>query len=276
MNKFFVLFLGVLSLSVSSAQTVSSQKNTWQLFTYDIGNVFQGMGHAYSRPLHWEGKDWSTFGGVSAATGLLFLFDQPTSDFFRRQRSDIPDFLVDYGTSYGKPEYNYMLTGGVYLTGLFTKDKKLRRTGVLLISSASTAGLLQLLVKYPFGRARPTSGKSKDTFDPFSGDREFHSFPSGHTILSFTNAYAIAKQFKNPWLKAGIYTVGIIPGLSRLWRGDHWLSDVAFGVAVSIFTVESIDRYLDKKYDEKYNDEGKKVSWNLNFGPGQLGVRMQF
>ena len=131
-------------------------------------------------------------------------------------------------------------------------------------------------MKYPFGRARPTSGKSKDTFDPFSGDREFHSFPSGHTILSFTNAYAIAKQFKNPWLKAGIYTVGIIPGLSRLWRGDHWLSDVAFGVAVSIFTVESIDRYLDKKYDEKYNDEGKKVSWNLNFGPGQLGVRMQF
>lgn len=169
-----------------------------------------------------------------------------------------------------------MITGAVYFTGLFTKNEKLRRTGVLLVSSASAAGLFQQLTKSVIGRARPVSGKSKDTFDPFNSHRDYHSFPSGHTMLAFTNAYAIAKQFKNPWLKAGIYTVGLIPGISRLWEGQHWLSDVALGVAISIFTVESIDRYLDRKYEQKYNDQTKKVSWNLNFGPGQVGFVARF
>ena len=95
-------------------------------------------------------------------------------------------------------------------------------------------------------------------------------------MLAFTNAYAISKQFKNPWVKAGIYTLGAIPGFSRLWDGQHWLSDVAFSFIVSIVTVESIDRYLDKKYSEKYNDQQKAVSWNLNFGPGTIGLSIGF
>ena len=252
-------------------------KTMWQHFTYDLGNVFQGIGYSYSRPLHWKGNQWATFGGIAAGTGLIYLVDEPTSEYFRGIKDDVPKLIRDYGLEYGSPENNYMLTSAVYLTGLFTKSKKLRRTGVLLIASASSAGLLQQILKSAVGRARPLSGYSADTFDPmWGGDRDFHSFPSGHTILAFTNAYAIAKQFRNPWVKAGIYTVGLVPGVSRLWEGKHWLSDVAFSVAVSIFTVESIDRYLDTRYDEKYNTEGKEVSWDLNFGMNQIGLTLRF
>lgn len=100
---------------------------------------------------------------------------------------------------------------------MITKNEKLRRTGVLLISSAISAGLLQQVLKSVVGRARPVANLGKDTFDPFNSSRNFHSFPSGHALLAFTNAYAIGKQFKNPWVKAGIYTVGAIPGISRVW-----------------------------------------------------------
>ena len=162
------------------------------------------------------------------------------------------------------------------MVGLATKNEKLRRTGVLLVASATSAGLLQQVLKSVAGRARPVADLGKDTFDPFNSNRNFHSFPSGHALMAFTNAYAIGKQFKSPWVKAGIYTVGAIPGISRLWDGQHWLSDVLFSWALSIATVECIDRYLDRKYDQKYNDRFKKVSWNLNFGPGTLGVSMQF
>ncbi|MET6991199.1 hypothetical protein [Sediminicola arcticus] len=51
---------------------------------------------------------------------------------------------------------------------------------------------------------------------------------------------------------------------------------MAISVAISIFTVESIDRYLDSKYDQKYNDQTKDMSWDLNFGPGTMGVTLRF
>ena len=270
-----LLLFGLTSVFCQTANN-SSNATTWQLLKYDVGNVFSGIGYSYSRPLHWKGKQWGTFGLLSAGTGILYIFDEETSDFSRNQKDGIPKFIRNYGTHFGSPQYNYMFTGGVYLTGLFTRDEKLRRTGVLLIASASSAGLLQQLTKSLIGRARPVSGKTKDTFDPFNSSRNFHSFPSGHTMLAFTNAYAIAKQFKNPWIKAGIYTVGLVPGVSRLWDGEHWLTDVALGVAISIFTVESIGRYLDSRYSEKYNQQEKKVSWNLNFAPGQLGITARF
>jgi len=276
--KKIVILLVLICFPLLNAQNVSndSTETRWNMFTYDVGNMFKGIGHSYARPFHWEGKQWAQFGAVVGGTGLVYLADDNTSRFIRNNREGIPKFIRDYGELYGSPENNYLATSGVYFAGLITKNEKLRRTGVLLISSATSAGLLQQVLKSVVGRARPLAELGKDTFDPFNSSRNFHSFPSGHALLAFTNAYAIAKQFKNPWVKAGIYTIGAIPGISRVWDGQHWLSDMVFAFAISIATVESIDRYLDKKYDEKYNNQQKIVSWNLNFGPGQMGVTINF
>ncbi|MEM9141504.1 MAG: phosphatase PAP2 family protein [Bacteroidota bacterium] len=274
-----LLIVGILQSQDSDTDDAPSDahQNRWQMFSYDMGNIFLGIGHAYSRPLHWKGEQWRNFGLTLAGTGVAYLFDDAVSDAFRDIREDVPEFIRTYGAEYGSPTYNYMLTGAVYFTALGFKDEKLRRTGVLLISSATAAGFLQQVLKSAVGRARPLSEKNKDTYRPFwSGGKDFHSFPSGHAILAMTNAHAIAKQFRSPWVKAGIYTLGGIPAISRLWEGKHWLSDVVFSVAVSIFMVESIDRYLDSKYDQKYLENAKKVSWNLNIGIGQIGVTGRF
>lgn len=79
-------------------------------------------------------------------------------------------------------------------------------------------------------------------------------------------------------MKAGIYTVGAIPGIIRIVDRFHWISDVAFSTVVSIFIVESVDRYLDKKYSKKYNDIAKKSNfeWDLQLGLGQVGVVVRF
>ena len=257
---------------------LDKKDNLWNNFTYDMGNVFGGIGHAYSRPFHWKGNDWANFGYLAGGTLALFTVDDELDEWADGFRDDIPDFLVDYGNEYGSPENNYMLTGGVYLAGLFTKNEKLRRTGVLLIASATAGGFLQQVSKRIIGRARPKSGESSSTYDPFNLNRVFNfdSFPSGHAMLAFTNAYAIAKQFKSPWVKAGIYAVGSIPALARVTDRFHWVSDVVFSTVLSIFIVESIDKYLDSKYEEKYNDQQKKLSWNLNFGPGTMGIAVRF
>ena len=239
-----------------------------------------GMGYAYSRPLYWKKKQFTHFGYIAAGTTSLYFIDDNVDRWADGWRGDVPRWLVNYGNDVGSPNNNFMLTGAVYLAGLFTENPKLRRTGVLLISSASAAGLMQQITKRIIGRARPKANVGKDVFDPLHFDRvyDYDSFPSGHVMLGFTNAYAIAKQFKSPWVKAGLYTIGSIPGLSRIIDRFHWFSDVAFSTALSIFIVEAVDRFLDNKYDQKYNPIKKeqKVVWDLKVTPQTFGVVMNF
>lgn len=262
------------------ALNFKKDRNLWQAFTYDLGNMAGGMGYAYSRPLHWKGNQFKNVAYVAAGTSALYLVDDHIDNWANNWRGDVPRWLTDYGNEYGSPNNNFMLTGAVYLTGLFTKNPKLRRTGVLLISSASASGLLQQISKRIVGRARPKADVGKGTFDPLHFDRVFNydSFPSGHVMLGFTNAYILAKHFDSPWIKAGLYTVGSLPGFARIVDRFHWISDVVFSTALSIFIVEAIDRYLDRKYDEKYNDKrkAKKVAWDLQFTPQSFGVVMNF
>lgn len=286
MKKTFFILLLTVCVFKSFCQTqkinlnLDANRNFWQKFTYDLGNMAGGMGYAYTRPLHWKKKQFTNFGYVAAGTTAFYFIDDNVDNWANGWRGDVPRWLVDYGNDVGSPNNNFMLTGAVYLTGLFTDNPKLRRTGVLLISSASAAGLLQQVSKRIIGRARPRIDVGKAKFDPFHIDRVFNydSFPSGHVMLGFTNAYAIAKHFKSPWIKAGLYTIGSIPGLSRIIDRFHWISDVAFSTAISIFIVEAIDRFLDTKYDEKYNmiKKEKKVVWNLQVTPRTFGVSMNF
>lgn len=286
MNRILLFLFFILFNSFTYCQdnkvnfNLDSDRNLWQKFTYDLGNIAGGMGHAYSRPFHWKKKQWGNFGYVAAGTLALYTIDDNVDTWANGWRDDVPNWLVDYGNEYGGPNTNFRLTGAVYLVGLFTKNPKLRRTGVLLISSASAAGLLQQISKRIIGRARPRANVGKDVFDPFHIDRVYNydSFPSGHTMLGFTNAYVIAKHFDNPWIKAGLYTIGSIPAFSRIVDRFHWFSDVVFSTALSIFIVETIDKYLDKKYDEKYNEvrKEKDVTWNLQFTPQTIGISMNF
>lgn len=283
-NVIIILFFCVTSLSFGQTDRLPldfrQDKTRWQNFTYDLGNIFGGVGHAYSRPFHWKGEQWTNFAYVSAGTASLFLIDDEFNQWADGFRSDVPRWLANYGNDVAAPGNNYMLTSAVYAVGLFTDNEKLRRTGVLLISSATATGFFQQVIKRIIGRARPRSGDKSNVFDPFHFRRvkDYDSFPSGHAMLAFTNAYAIAKQFDNPWVKAGIYTVGMIPGFIRIVDRFHWISDIAFSTVFSIFVVEAIDKWLDKKYAKKYNDKRteSKLSWDLSISPRGVGVVMRF
>lgn len=244
----------------------------WQALKYDGGSILGGIGHAYTAPLHWKEGNWITFAGAVAGNGMLWLADEEANNYLMRQGKDAPDWLMDSGFYFGKPQYNYTLTAGIYLAGFISNNARIRKTGVLLISSATAAGLIQSVLKNAAGRARPSAGVGAFTFKPFSKEESYHSFPSGHTILSFTTAYAISKQFENVWLKSGICALGLITPASRLLTGAHWLSDVGVGIALSVATVESIDKYLNRQrhYDPVMSK--KKISWNLQFTSKTIGM----
>jgi len=271
LKNLVLLILIVFTYNIQSQNDSLTRGNRiWNTLKYDGVSVFKGVGNAYTQPLRWQKDDFITAGSLIAGTGLLYLADNEAQRYFSKQAESVPQILQDFGWYFGSPQNFFMVSAGIYGIGLLTNNEKVKYTGVLIISSAIASGLFQTVAKTAFGRARPNDGDRND-FKPFSREAGFHSFPSGHAILSFTMAHAIAKQFDNFWVKAGIYAIGSIAPISRLWENAHWLSDVGFGIAFSIIIVDGVDNFM--KRTKRYEfQRPKQISWRLKMGYGTLGV----
>nr|WP_322625062.1 phosphatase PAP2 family protein [uncultured Flavobacterium sp.] len=249
-------------------------------FAYDMGSIYRGVLFTYSRPAHWQKDDFITAGAFLGSSAFLTLADESMADYFSKQGKKVPEGWHKAGWYMGKPQYNYTFTLGFYAAGLITKNQKIRRAGVVMITAATTGGLLQTVFKQVAGRARPSAGVSHMSFKPFSKEEAYHSFPSGHTILSTTVFYSLSKQFSNPWVKAGFYTAGLLTPASRMWDNAHWISDVFVGAGIGIICVESAERFL--KLNERYAADRaagvkeKKISWNIRAGYNQIGITGTF
>ncbi|MBC3759721.1 phosphatase PAP2 family protein [Hyunsoonleella sp. SJ7] len=249
------------------------KKTTFSLLKHDTKQTARSVAHAFTRPVYWKGNDFGKLGILLAGTASLSLADEEGRRFFKRQQEDFPGVVRDFGWYFGSPQNYFMANAGLYGFGLFTKNEQIRKTSVLIISSSVTSGFLQSFLKTAVGRERPGEAEDPFGFKLFSSQGRFHSFPSGHTVLSMTMAHALAKQFENIWVKVGIYSViGAIPPISRLIDGAHWLTDVGFSVALSIIVVDSIDRFLFSSEAYEYKKPPKKIAWNLRFGPNTIGV----
>lgn len=259
--------------STSTDSVPDSQESIPHLFKDDLLRGLGGFSNAFIQPLRWEKEDWFIAGGVAAGTLLLYSFDQQSSDFFIRNKQDVPQFLREAGNQ-ATPEHFFMLNGAIYMTGLIMKNEDIRDTGVLLLTSSAAASLMLATGKWVVGRARPYTDNGKNAFDLFSTSADWHSFPSGHALLSVTTAYAIGKKIKNPWLKAGVYTLGMVGPVSRLWEGAHWLTDVGLSIALGVAVVEGVDNYLNRLQEQ--GKSGKDIRWNFQLGLGVVGITGRF
>lgn len=98
-----------------------------------------------------------------------------------------------------------------------------RRREALWLSSTVVGGmLLNLALKQIFAAPRPDLLPHLDIVTSYS-------FPSGHAVgnLIFFGAIAMLGRRRADWIVAAIYIVGI--GVSRVWLGVHWPSDVLAG-----------------------------------------------
>jgi undecaprenyl-diphosphatase len=116
-----------------------------------------------------------------------------------------------------------------------------RRGALLVIVTMAGAGLLDTMLKQTFARARPAA-----FFDypvPVS-----HSFPSGHAFFaaSFFGGLAvlISGRVRNRALRAVIWVIALglilLIGLSRVYLGVHYPSDVFAGYAAAVVWVAGV------------------------------------
>jgi membrane-associated phospholipid phosphatase len=126
-------------------------------------------------------------------------------------------------------------------------DLGLHGSEAILVGLVVTGGLKVLA-----GRARPYLGREDaHNFGLLRGwgNRDYASFPSGHTLIAFAAAAAVTEETRRYWPNAvwGIGTVmyggAALSGWSRMYDNQHWMSDVVVGGAMGIFAGRKIVRF---------------------------------
>jgi undecaprenyl-diphosphatase len=159
-------------------------------------------------------------------------YDQVIFDFLSNTASDyMTDFML-FITRFGA-EYVVFLMLSLVLVFLFFDRLK---EALLLLIATGGAFFLNAFVKDIIDRTRPIVGIPVI-------QAEGYSFPSGHAMISIcfygVLIYLAFKYIKNIKLKYLIYLIlGLLIlfiGLSRVYLGVHYLSDVLGGFSLGIF-----------------------------------------
>ena len=110
--------------------------------------------------------------------------------------------------------------------------------------------LTNVLLKHLVARTRPWL--LAEGLLPLVAEGDPNSFPSGHTSASFAAAVALWQTVDRKWAKWAVMAAAVLMGLSRLYVGVHFPSDVIAGVLVGCFcgwAAVKILRTLETKTD---------------------------
>lgn len=268
---FFALF-SFVSTTVNAYEEVTADSAIAKPKRNDIIRFADASIHTLISPVRWKGKDWLKMGGVVGGTALLTLVDKPVRSFWQKRDSKVWDGVERAGFHYGKPYAAFIMTGGFYLTGVVIKNEWARETGLMLAAAYLTGGAVQTFMKTAVGRARPGTGVGPWRFDPFSPDPGYHSFPSGHIQIATISAVILAHRVESPVLKAAFYGTAGVTLVSRMYSDAHWLSDMAFGGAISWFCAQSVIKRMEQNKNTNLFRRKDKITWN--FSPSMQGFTL--
>lgn len=165
---------------------------------------------------------------VVEADGVAVL-DQPALDQAVAWRSPGLDRAVTAYTDVGGPIGMPLLT----LAAVAVMVWAWRSWTPVVLLVLATAGSLALTIagKDLVGRARPPRMFAVPPYESSP------SFPSGHTlnatVIAAVVVYLLLRKVRRPWVRVGAVVLGVAfmltMGLSRVFLGHHWLSDVVMG-----------------------------------------------
>ncbi len=120
-----------------------------------------------------------------------------------------------------------------------------RRPILAYLLTLSISGILGWLIKFLIQRPRPF-----ETLNiPSNITTNLSSFPSGHTLMFFSIIPVMSKNF--PKIKGLFWTIAILVGVSRIYLGVHYFSDVLAGAIIG-YAIGWICMKCGEKYGWSY------------------------
>ncbi|WP_066726382.1 phosphatase PAP2 family protein [Desulfuromonas sp. DDH964] len=187
---------------------------------------------APERPALWSSDETLLLLGGLAGAGVVSLWDENLSRKAENNQAAPFEELASGFNLVGHPVACFGLAGATWGYGLWTEDTEIVQTGRQATAAVVAAELATLALKAATGRERPDNSASSGAFHPFSLEREADSFPSGHTAGAFALAAVFARHAHTPAASWGYYSLAGLVGLSRVYAGDHWASDVVAGAVI--------------------------------------------
>ena len=189
----------------------------------------------------------ANYATVSAAAGVIFF---ALAVWIARQGTNVPEidrqihnWVMSHRT-HGNIKIARAITwGGVttialpllIVVGVLATEGGRRltrrlRSGFIITVLASVGVLLGLTINRLDGRVRPPVAD-------WAGSAGGPSFPSGHTtvasLFAASCAWVIATRVRSGWPRRSIWigaaVYALLVGLSRIWLGVHWPTDVLGG-----------------------------------------------
>jgi undecaprenyl-diphosphatase len=155
-------------------------------------------------------------------------FDSSFLQWIHAQSTPILDKFFLFITNLGSFETLFIISSVILIYLLF---KKYRIKALILFFSVGGAAIANVILKLLFHRSRPTFWHSVIS-------ETSYSFPSGHAVMSsafILSVILITWQTKWRWpvVIIGTALIGLI-GLSRIYLGVHYPTDVIAGWSVSL------------------------------------------
>ena len=239
-----LLVIIIAGMSSASAQTPTSTPTpqpspTPTLERKFLKNILRDQRAIWTSPLHLDKDDAKWLAPLGLSTAALIATDRRTAGALHdnRLRLNISRDVSYLGSGYGTSA----VVAVFYLVGRKTGNARARETGILGGEALIDSGIVAAVLKSATQRRRP---RAKEPGDFFKGGL---SFPSGHTIASWSLATVVANEYRdNRLVQVTAYGLATVVSMSRFAGRNHFLSDVLVGSAIGY----GIGRYVYRTHHD--------------------------
>ena len=174
---------------------------------------------------------WAASGALAAAS---VAFDEQLRSIALANRSPTLDHIAAGADLLGTAGHIVPALVGTYVGSRLLGQQSFAAATLRVGLSYAAADAIESVLKPMVGEARPVSGHDPLTFHGFDMNGTYQSFPSAHVVHISSLATAIALEANRPWVTALAGTAIAYVGVQRVYRDQHWSSDVVVSGMLAI------------------------------------------
>jgi membrane-associated phospholipid phosphatase len=135
-----------------------------------------------------------------------------------------------------------------YVITLLTHDESLANGTLNTAAAYIASDVVESILKPVVGRERPHVEGNSHRFRSFTGNGDWHSFPSAHVAHITSIAQAISMQTQSGSVTALCTSLVALMAWDRVYEDQHWTSDVTATIALSSIISSATVRWMESRH----------------------------